>query len=149
MKVYTENPILVDPLMYSSLDGGSSSEDVKAFQRWVYYVKKDASISTKKQKDGVDGIFGKKTSAAWNKYGDEYTKLVESATPKPSENKEQPKPSEQVIEKPEEKPEKIGWWKRQTTLTKSLIIGGGVVILLIVALGGKGANKKTSKKSKK
>jgi len=149
----TKSPIIVDGMRYSSLDGSSSKDDIKAFQKWVYYVKKDSSISTARQRDGVDGIFGKKTSAAWTKYGDEYTKLVESATPKPNNLvSEQPAPEQPAPEQPApsvEEQKKEGWWKRQSKRNKTLIIGGAALLvglaIYYAARNKKGAVKKAKK----
>lgn len=54
--------------------------DISAFQKWVFYTKKDKSLVTSKAADGVDGLWGSKTAAAWAKYKDEYLKTLE---PKP------------------------------------------------------------------
>jgi hypothetical protein len=50
-------------------------EDVKAFQTWVIDEKNDNQILGKY---GADGKWGKKTSNAWLKYGEEYKTSVPS-----------------------------------------------------------------------
>jgi|LauGreDrversion4_2_1035121.scaffolds.fasta_scaffold95851_4 hypothetical protein len=50
--------------------------DVKGFQSWVINTKKDNQILGKY---GADGKWGKNTSNAWVKYGEEYKKLNPTA----------------------------------------------------------------------
>lgn len=133
MKVITKNPILVNPeTNYSSLDGSSSKDEIKAFQKWVWYVKGDKSLKTSKAPDGVDGIFGKKTSSALAKYAVEYAKFLAPATITP------PTEVTPAIEKPIEKPtdevvkEKAGWWKNRTKQQKRLIVVGGIALVAVV-----------------
>lgn len=154
MKIMTKSPIIVDGMRYSSLDGSSSKDEIKAFQNWVYYVKKDPSIATRKQRDGVDGIFGKRTAAAWTKYGDEYTKLVEAAMPKPitPASTEQPAPTptpEPTTTTTVTEQQKEGWWKRQSKLNKTLIIGGVALAIGLAFYYKTRKNGGITKKSKK
>lgn len=132
MKIITKSPILVNPEMsYSSLDGSSSKDEIKAFQKWVWYVKGDKSLKTSKAPDGVDGIFGKKTASALVKYADEYSKFLMPPTvpTTPSITNEatvEDKPKDEV------KVEKQGWWKTRTKTQKNLIIVGGITLFAII-----------------
>ena len=54
----------------------TGTPDAIAFQKWVYDIKKDTSLSTSKFRNGQDGIFGAKSKAAWAKYKDEYTNTL-------------------------------------------------------------------------
>ena len=54
----------------------SSPEQIKAFQKWVWDVKKDKSLATSKVPNGQDGMWGKKSAKAWSKYSVEYTKAT-------------------------------------------------------------------------
>jgi hypothetical protein len=126
MKVITKSPILINPEMtYSSLDGSSNKEEIKAFQKWVWYTKGDKSLKTTKVADGVDGIWGGKTATAWSKYSDEYTKSVAPVTTVTTTA------NEVVVDttpKDEVDTNKEGWWARKTKTQKGLIVGGAVLI---------------------
>ena len=120
-------------MTYSSLDGSSNSADIKAFQKWVWYVKADKSLKTTKAPDGVDGIWGGKTSGAWNKYSAEYAKYLapapEITTPITTVT------SETIVEeKPKDETDttKQGWWAKKTKTQKGLIIGGGIALIAVV-----------------
>ena len=52
-------------------------KDIKGFQSWVINTKKDNQILGKY---GADGKWGKNTSNAWVKYGEEYKKLQPNST---------------------------------------------------------------------
>lgn len=61
--------------------------ELVAFQKWVYDVKKDTSLATSKFPNGQDGAWGKKSAAAWTKYGKEYltSKETGDVSTKPSD----------------------------------------------------------------
>lgn len=133
MNIITKNPILVNPEMnYSSLDGTSNSDEIQAFQKWVWYVKGDKSLKTTKSPDGVDGIWGGKTSSAWNKYNPEYTN-----TPVPVINRPpNPTPTLETVQEDKPKDEtdttKQGWWAKKTKTQKALVIGGYVAVFALI-----------------
>jgi len=62
---------------YSSLATNpfGTSAELKKFQQWVIDVKKDTSILGSA---GADGIWGRKSASAWEKYGAEYRKASSS-----------------------------------------------------------------------
>lgn len=61
--------------------------ELVAFQKWVFDVKKDTSLATSKFPNGQDGAWGKKSAAAWTKYGKEYltSKETGGVSTKPSD----------------------------------------------------------------
>jgi hypothetical protein len=126
------------------LDGSSASDEIKAFQRWVWYTKGDKSLKTSKAFDGVDGIFGSKTRSAWAKYGSEYTNVL-TPTNTPTTNVDTT-PISTVTETvtTETVANKQGWWSKRTKTQKGLIIGGGVAIAIVLGV----LIYKRSKKSK-
>ena len=50
----------------------TTPEEIKAFQKWVYDIKKDTSLATSKVPNGQDGLWGSKSALAWSKYATEY-----------------------------------------------------------------------------
>lgn len=70
MKIITRYPVLVHgktinrPKDVSNMDGTSSPANIKQFQNWANKIKY-AGLS-------VDGKWGPKTSAAWDKYGSDF-----------------------------------------------------------------------------
>jgi hypothetical protein len=154
MKVITKSPILINPeATYSSLDGSSNKEEIKAFQKWVWYTKGDKSLKTSKAPDGVDGIWGAKTGSAWSKYSTEFQKTlpilgVQNITAEAEKLKAEAEAealrlkaiadADALKVKDGEKGSgKPSWWKNRTKTQKRLIIGGalvvtGLTIMLIV-----------------
>jgi len=136
MKIITKNPILVNPeTTYSALDGSSSKDEIKAFQKWVWYVKGDKSLKTSKAPDGVDGIFGKRTSSALAKYAVEYAKFLAPTTnttptevTAPIEKPIEENPKDEVVK------DKAGWWKNRTKNQKRLIVVGGIALVVVVGI---------------
>ena len=136
---------------YSYLDGSSASDEIKAFQKWVWYTKGDKSLKTSKAFDGVDGIWGNKTSSAWSKYSAEYLKTLPILGDQNTQTEAEKLKAEAEAEalrlkaiadalkaKDEENGSgKPSWWKNRTKTQKRLIIGGalvvtGMTIMLIV-----------------
>lgn len=64
-----------------------NKSELLAFQKWVFDVKKDTSLATSKFPNGQDGSWGKKSAAAWTKYGKEYltSKETGDVAPTPSD----------------------------------------------------------------
>lgn len=85
-------PPVVDPTVIVPPVGTISNPFVNkaelvAFQKWVFDVKKDTSLATSKFPNGQDGAWGKKSAAAWTKYGKEYltSKETGDVSTKPSD----------------------------------------------------------------
>lgn len=149
MKVITTNPILVNPeKSYSYLDGSSASDEIKAFQKWVWYTKGDKSLKTSKAPDGVDGIWGAKTGSAWSKYSAEFQKTlpilgVQNITSEAEKLKAEAE-AEALrlkaiadadalkVKDGEYGSGKPSWWKNRTKVQKGLIIGGSVALIAVV-----------------
>ena len=58
----------------------NTKDKIKSFQNYVVNVKKDRAILGN---SGVDGIWGKDSQAAWNKYGSDYNKSLTSVPSTP------------------------------------------------------------------
>jgi len=151
MKVITTNPIIVNPeKSYSYLDGSSASDEIKAFQKWVWYTKGDKSLKTSKAPDGVDGIWGAKTGSAWSKYSAEFQKTlpilgVENITAEAEKLKAEAEAealrlkaiadAEALkVKDGENGSGKPSWWKNRTKTQKGLIIGGAVAVIGLTVL---------------
>lgn len=65
----TEDPVIVNPNPNFTSNPFKTKAEVTAFQKFVLEVKKDLKILGNA---GADGLWGKSTASAWDKYGKEY-----------------------------------------------------------------------------
>jgi hypothetical protein len=90
-KLAAESKTNSDSKSYSQPSSGSSSSsstdrpaDITAFQKYAKSKGADLGISGT-NKDGIDGVWGGKTTTAWATYGAEYTKSISAETPEQKE----------------------------------------------------------------
>ena len=85
MKVITGNPVIIDNNrvsskdMWCSLDGKSSTTEVRAFQDWMDAKHPNWVNGSNLNKGSGYGTFGPSTSKAWASYGTEYSSNLTTA----------------------------------------------------------------------
>lgn len=132
MKIISKQPIQIKKIKNnagkfsnacgcSGVDGSLEKKSVKDFQIWANGFH-DAKLAE-------DGISGPLTTAAYLKWGAEWSALQPKITPVPTTIK----PAVAPVPTPEQKKETpkvklADKWKALSTTKKGLVIGGGVIV---------------------